>query len=109
MFNNYILVSPSLWYDDKYIFRLLKNGKKSYPTTPTKIYLSAGEFETPDHQPIKNNLVEDAKLFTKKVQEGNNPNIEIRMQVVEGAVHNTAFPEPMARALYWMLKGDGMP
>lgn len=109
MFNGYILASPSLWFDDQYIFRFLESDAISQPTMPTKVFLSAGEFENPEDQPIRNDLVSDASDFAKKLQEWDNSNLEVQMQVVKGAVHSTAFPEPMARAIYWMLKGEGMP
>jgi len=109
MFDNYILVSPSLWYDDKFILRFMKSEDAFIPTKRTKIYLSTGEYETPEHQKIRNNLVADAYSFSQEIKSWDKANIEVRTQVVKGAVHSTAFPEPVARALYWMLKGANKP
>ena len=106
MFRNYVLVSPSLYYRDNYVLKTLESGEVSLPGSLTRVYLSAGEYETPEHSDIRNDLVADAERFSERLNGINHPMLEVRMQVVEDAVHSTAFPEPMARALHWMLKTD---
>ena len=103
MFNNYVLVSPSLWYDKKYIFQLESSGKYIKPKSKTRVFISAGEFETPEYVNIQDNLVADAREFTRRVQHWNNDNVQIRLHIVKGAVHEIAFPEPIVKALYWLL------
>lgn len=104
MFDNYILVSPSLYYREKYVLKLLESGEAKAPGAPTRVYLSAGEHETPEAAGIRNNLVTDAERFHRRLEAAGHPLLDARMQVVMDAVHSTAFPEPMARALHWMLK-----
>lgn len=104
LFSNYILVSPSLWYDDGYLFRFEASTKIVKPKKPTKVFISAGELETPEDAGIRNNLFTDAIKFTKKVEAWENENVTIQFYPVADAFHSMTFPESIVRAIYWMHK-----
>lgn len=106
LFSNYILISPSLWYDDGYMFRLEASDKIVQPKRPTKVFISAGELETPEDAGIRNNLFTDAQKFTAKIETWKNQNVSIKFYPVADAFHSMTFPESIVRAIYWMHKKE---
>lgn len=106
LFANYLLVSPSLWYNDHYMFQLEASKKRVVPKQFTQVFISAGELETPKDAGIKNNLFTDAQKFAQKVQAWQSPNVSIQFYPVKDAFHSMTFPDSIVRGISWMLKED---
>jgi predicted alpha/beta superfamily hydrolase len=92
MFDNYLIVSPSLWYSDRKIFNLFDSFK------PDKIknhyiYLAVGSLE---HEPFS--MIDDLKKFYKLL---NDMNINVQFNIFENENHDTVLPAAMSRGLVY--------
>lgn len=97
MFQNYILGSPSVWFDENRILRLPLIGSK----VPIRVYLSVGSLEKPSDGEGED-MVSGAKLLAKKISSQSGGNIELEFRVIDGARHTTAFPTTLIQGLDWI-------
>ena len=98
LFNNYIIGSPSVWFNSNAVLAL----QAHKPKVPTKVYISVGAKETPSFGEGQN-MVAGAKLLTQKINALSSDNIELKSVVIEGASHATAFPTTAIQGLDWVL------
>lgn len=103
-FDNYILGSPSLWFDEKYIFELESETAENRKAIDAKVFISIGEFETPSMSGINNDMLTHAQEFYSRLEDRNYENLSLKLLVVDAANHETALPTAIIRGLYWMLE-----
>lgn len=104
MFKNYILGSPSLWWDNGYIFKLEKSAKNLHQNVAAKVFIAVGEQENINAENTKNDIVVQAKKFHQQLVLRNIKNLSLELRVIEGANHYTAFPSVAAQGLWWLFK-----
>uniref|UniRef100_UPI002FDA51E7 alpha/beta hydrolase n=1 Tax=Arsukibacterium sp. TaxID=1977258 RepID=UPI002FDA51E7 len=97
LFSNYILGSPSVWFDDNAIL----NASFSKPQTKIKVYLSVGEHETPAFGEGQD-MVAGAVQLRDKIAAYRSTDIEINFSIISGASHTTAFPTTAIQGLDWV-------
>jgi hypothetical protein len=97
LFSNYILGSPSVWFDDHVILKT----KFAKPQTKIKVYLAVGEYETPVFGEGQDMVAAAIKL-REKIAASANANIEMKFSVIAGASHVTAFPTTAIQGLDWI-------
>ena len=97
MFDNYILGSPSVWYNDNEILQ----SATIKPSQKVKVYLSVGNLEKPSFGEIQD-MVADAESLAKKINENKGENLTLKFQIIEGARHTTAFPTTLVQGLDWV-------
>lgn len=95
LFTGYVIVSPSLWYDERMLFVLEKKAGGDVALRG-RAYLSAGAME---NAVMGTDLQEMAKRL--KVRGG----VEVKEEVLEGETHNSIFPGAFSRGIRWVLKG----
>ncbi|MBE0360874.1 hypothetical protein PALI_a2941 [Pseudoalteromonas aliena SW19] len=98
LFSNYIIGSPSVWFDNNALLAL----KAHKPKLPIKVYISVGAKETPAFGEGQN-MVEGAAQLVQKINALKSDNIELKSVDIEGASHATAFPTTAIQGLDWML------
>lgn len=98
LFSNYILGSPSVWFDDNAIL----NMSFSKPQTKIKVYLSVGEYETPAFGEGQDMVAGAVQLRDKIAAYRSEEDIEINFSIVSGASHATAFPTTAIQGLDWV-------
>lgn len=109
MFSRYILSSPSLWYDERWIFRRLQAYLASHDDLPAKVLLPIGSFETvrPESDDPRyhkeRDMVADVLDFEKRLRGRGYPGLEIRSMVIEDEDHLSVFPASITRGLRWAL------
>ncbi|WP_404343738.1 alpha/beta hydrolase [Pseudoalteromonas mariniglutinosa] len=94
LFANYILGSPSVWFDNNVILAI-------HPIIPkymTRVYLSVGEHETPAHGE-RQDMVAGTIQLKEKIAGLNSANIKLYFSIVSGASHATAFPTTAIQGL----------
>ncbi|WP_242698655.1 hypothetical protein [Alteromonas sp. 5E99-2] len=96
LFNNYILSSPSVWFDD---FSLLAI-EPIKPTKPIGVYVAVGSLEQPKYGEGQD-MLNSAKLLTEKIEGQNWPNLSLKSVVINDATHSTSFPTSSIQGLYW--------
>jgi predicted alpha/beta superfamily hydrolase len=97
MFSNYILGSPSVWFDKKHILNL----QISKPKLPVKVYLSVGSLEQPEFGE-REDMVTGAKQLAEKIKDQSSKDTLLKFSVIEGAKHATAFPTTLIQGLDWI-------
>ncbi|PWW06824.1 hypothetical protein DFO79_12811 [Pseudidiomarina tainanensis] len=97
LFSNYILGSPSVWFDNNVILAL----QAAKPKVTTKVYLSVGEYETPVYGEGQDMLA-GANQLKDKILQLDTANIELQFEIVAGATHATAFPTTAIQGLDWI-------
>lgn len=102
MFKNYILGSPSYWWDDGYIFKLQEEFAKKKIAINANVYISIGELETKEFG-AGYEMVEDAKKIYRKMLDWPQEKLNIKIAVIPEADHGIAFPTTAIQGLKWVL------
>jgi predicted alpha/beta superfamily hydrolase len=102
LFKNYILGSPSYWFDNKYIFRLEAEVAKNISNINANVFISIGERETKELE-SSYDMVNDAKKFYKKMLAWKQPNLKTKILIISDANHQMAFPTTAIHGLHWVL------
>jgi uncharacterized protein len=84
LFTGYIIVSPSLWYDDSFIF-----GLKGTPSA--RAYIAAGATENPV-------MARDARRLAKLAGDH-------KLEILDDETHNSIFPSAFSRGIRFVMKG----
>lgn len=109
-FDTYILSSPSLWFDDKFMFKLEQQYAAQHKNLKARVQLYAAEFE--QIKPGKRyasrvNIVEDTLQFEKVLKSRHYPDLQIQSQIIADEDHLSVFPSMISRALVKLLPGHG--
>lgn len=109
-FDTYILSSPSLWFDNKTMFKLEQQYAAQHKNLKARVQLYAAEFE--QVKPGKRyasrvNIVEDTLQFEKVLKSRHYPGLQIQSQIIADEDHLSVFPSMISRALVKLLPGTG--
>lgn len=105
LFKNYIIGSPSVWWDEKHILGM--EAKAKLPADlAVNIFIAVGEDEVPGRDSPRYDMVGQAReMFDRlKAREMKNTRLEIR--VIEHANHAIAFPVTASQGLWWLFNND---
>ena len=100
MFNNYILGSPSVWFNNNDILKI----KSKRNLNDHKIFIAVGAKETIELDSPRHDMVNGAKQLESKLSGELFPNVKVKFLAIEEANHETAFPTTAIQGLYWLLK-----
>lgn len=89
MFNNYFIISPSLWWDDESLLKQAPQLLAKIPDTKKFIYVSVGKGEHPV-------MIKDAEAFYDVLKKSNKKNWTIEYKMMETDNHATI----LHRSLY---------
>jgi predicted alpha/beta superfamily hydrolase len=101
IFSSYILTSPSLWYKDRFIFDLEEAYAASQKDLHAAVYFAVGEMETLANG-MRNPMVSQLVEFGEILQSRHYPNLDIKVEVIPGAIHETTFPQGFTRGAHWI-------
>ncbi|MCB0833980.1 MAG: alpha/beta hydrolase [Bacteroidetes bacterium] len=102
LFQKYIIVSPSLWYDDKVIFNLEKTSSSLHKVN-AKVFFGVGSFE---NQPnVGRAMVDDMQELIVKLKSRAYSGLSVDSQVFDGETHNSVFPAALSRGLRVVFSG----
>lgn len=93
VFNRYVIVSPSYWYDDELIFKLVKGSRAA-----GRVYVTAGALENPI-------MARDVRRFARSLRTPARAGLELRDEVLDNETHNSIFPSGFSRGLRWVFEG----
>lgn len=100
MFNNYILGSPSVWFNNNDILKI----KSELNLNKHKVFIAVGANETIELDSPQHDMVNGAKELESKLSGEMLPNVEVKLLTIQGANHETAFPTTAIQGLYWLFK-----
>jgi predicted alpha/beta superfamily hydrolase len=99
LFRDYVIVSPSLWYDDKTIFRLADAYIAANKDLAAHVFYGVGSFEGGGSLESSGAMAKDLQDFDAKMRAAKFPNYRSTVHVFEDETHNSVFPAAMSRGL----------
>lgn len=93
LFRDYIIVSPSYWYDDKMIFRAADEYAAGHKDLAAHVFYGVGSLES------GGSMARDLQDFDAHMQAAKFPNYRSTVQVFDGETHNSIFPAALSRGL----------
>ncbi|HXI20747.1 MAG TPA: alpha/beta fold hydrolase [Gemmatimonadales bacterium] len=101
LFSGYVIVSPSLWYDDGLIFSLEEEVARRHPDWPARAYLIVGDREINQ----QHNMVADLRRLATTLERRHYPGLQLRWEVAADETHNSIFPRGLSNGLRFVLGG----
>ena len=101
LFRNYILGSPSMWWDSGHMMRQKFEMSPSYNGN---IFISVGALETKNSKSTKNDMVLGAKTLYSLLEKNESPALDVELRVIPHANHETAFPTVAIQGLWWLFE-----
>ena len=96
LFNRYVIVSPSLWFDNGLMLRI--EGQQGLRrSTQAQAYFAIGSRETQATTGAP--MVQQLKQFTKTLEAQRNSGLRVTLDVREGETHESIFPGAVTRGL----------
>ncbi len=102
-FANYILGSPSLWWDSQYIFTLESQTKVLTESVAANVFISVGMDEYANSESTRHDLRGDARRLHEQLKLRQLPKVKLELRVIESANHETAFPTTAIQGLWWLF------
>ncbi|AVR94847.1 alpha/beta hydrolase [Pseudoduganella armeniaca] len=109
MFDNYVLGSPSLWFNKRVMFEREKTYAASHKDLRANVFFAVGSYEAVRHGARFNkdeDMVRDLRNFTAALKSRNYPNLNVTSVVVPDEDHLTIAPIVITRGLRWALPGS---
>jgi predicted alpha/beta superfamily hydrolase len=101
LFQRYIVVSPSLWYHDRMMFRLLTDHAKRVASLPVRAYFAVGASEVNSER----DMVDDLRKFTRQLRERKYKGFALDSDVLDDETHNSVFPRALSNGLRFVYEG----
>lgn len=96
MFNNYFIISPSLWWDDESLLKKANQLLSKIPDTKKFVYVSVGKGEHPV-------MVKDAEDLYDVLKKSNKKNWTVEYKMMEGDNHATILHRSLYEGLVKMF------
>ena len=108
-FDRYLIISPSLWWDNACVFRDEENWARLHTDLPCKVFFVAGDAEESPGGGWRNNLPDEVILPLKQVStmralthtlsSRNYPGLRLKSAFIPDGRHITVFPAAVALGL----------
>ncbi len=105
MFKNYIIGSPSYWFDNKFLFSLADKVSGKQGVIDVNVFIAIGERESKALE-SSYEMVADAQRFYQTILSWQQEKLKAKILVIPDANHQTAFPTTAIQGLYWALAKD---
>jgi uncharacterized protein len=108
MFDDYILGSPSLFFDDYEFLAREKQFATSHKDLPARVFMQVAGFERVGKGPRYNketDMVKDMQQLVRQLQSRRYPNLQLQSAIIADEDHLTVFPTLATRGLQWALPG----
>lgn len=105
LFRDYLIVSPSYFYDDKMIFGVARDYIATHKELPARAFFSVGSFEG------GGSMATDMKALDDELKAAHLAGYQSTLQVFDGETHNSVFPSAVTRGLrvFYDFKGENKP
>jgi hypothetical protein len=110
-FENYILGSPSLWFNNKVMFERERAYAARNKDLRANVYFAVGGYETVRQGPRFNkedDMVRGMKAFMRNLRSRNYPNLRMEGEVIRDEDHLTVAPIIITHGLRWALPGKDL-
>ena len=96
LFNRYVIISPSLWFDNGLLLRVAQQEVSSHPIR-AHAYFSIGSLETRSQTGAS--MVQDLKQFCKTLEARPHSGLDLSLDIRPGETHESIFPGAVTRGL----------
>jgi predicted alpha/beta superfamily hydrolase len=103
-FKNYIIGSPSVWWDNKYLLAL-ESQTTLDKHLEANMFIAIGADEIAAN--LKYDMVGDAQQLYQRLKARKIAKLQLELRVIEHANHATAFPTTAVQGLWWLFKTEG--
>ena len=100
LFQRFLLVSPSLWYDDRFLLRQEASEAAGGRRLDARVFLAVGSREGNRRRDMVGDTLELAAALRAPGR-----GVAVEAQVLEGETHNTVFPHALAAGLRHLFDG----
>lgn len=100
LFGGYIIVSPSLWYDDHLIMRSDWE-LAAMKAKPIKVYCAVGDREVNQQW----NMPVDLKAFVDRLEQHQWSGLDLSFKVMSNETHNSVFPTALSNGIRHVFEG----
>lgn len=95
LFDRYLIVSPSLWYDDRKVFEVEEAWAASRDSLPARMYFAVGSREGNRRLDMVGDLRELGRRMERRRYRG----LDLRVEVLDGETHDSVFPRALSNGL----------
>jgi predicted alpha/beta superfamily hydrolase len=96
LFNRYVMVSPSLWWDHGVCFRYEEAHSKRSRALPLSLFLTAGEHDG-------RNVLREVRRMAKLLDERGYQGLRLSAPILDGETHRTIFPRAVTDGLRFVF------
>ena len=97
-FARYVIGSPSIWWDNKYILEVEEEYSRNHKKLPAKIFLSAGDLEEKGEVDTFK-MVSNLKSLSKTLKKRNYEGLVLKTAILEDETHCSAVAATLNRGL----------
>jgi len=97
-FSAFLIGSPSLWWDDEFLFSLESQYASSNDDLKATVFLSAGERDVMEIRPQMMELA-------RKLEARNYPSLNLKSMVFENETHSTSVPPFFSQGIRFIFEG----
>lgn len=102
LFQGYIVVSPSLWYDEGLVFSVERQlATMPEADLPVRMYLAVGDREIS----AEHNMVADLRRFASTLLSRDYRGLRLKWRIERDETHNSVFPGALSDGLRFVLEG----
>ena len=98
-FNRYVLGSPSIWWDNKYILKVEEDYAKDNNKLSANVFLSIGDLEEEGEQADTFKMISNVKALSKTLQSRNYKGLILKTAIFEDETHCSAVSATLNRGL----------
>jgi uncharacterized protein len=118
MFDGYLLVSPSVWWDDRVVFRYEQASREANQPLDVRLFLAVGEKEQaagggwrnegfPDDALEKLRQVRNFRDLVGRLEHRSRHGLRLESAVLPNEYHLTVFPAAFGAGLRWLIESPG--
>ena len=95
LFHDYLIVSPSLWYDDRMMFRKATAYLIAHGSLPAHVFYAVGSFEANS----EHRMVDDLNAWHMLLSGVKPDGYKATLMVFDGDTHESVFPAALTRGI----------
>ena len=100
MFNGYIAISPSFYWDNEILFKYEQKYFEKSSNLPVKLFMSAGSLENKDL------FIEPLNHFTQILNSRGYTGLEMKSIILEEETHYSSYGNAFTKGIKWLYKND---
>ncbi|WP_456460682.1 alpha/beta hydrolase [Reichenbachiella sp.] len=103
LFNNYLAVSPSLWYDDELLFKIELGIFSQNGILKAKMYSAVGELETKSNE-MYHEMVQEHERMTQLLHNRNYSQLSLKAETLTDESHHSIFPNAFMKGMRYIFQ-----